>query len=251
MQDKPNTLRRIRGWFYVIAFLSLIGGGVMWLQHSPSSLPVKHVVLNGEWQYADSKALQTIAQQYGAGNILGVDLNEVQSAFLAVPWIADAQVRRRLPDTIEINLTERHPIAYWGNNKLVDSEGRVFVVDSKLALPTFEGPSGSEKTMVEQFVIFQTKLTENKLAIAKLIYTPRSAWSIVLDNGVTVHLGRENINERLIYFTQIWSELLAKQAATLAYVDMRYKDGFATQTRQAATSPQTAASDVPADAVTE
>lgn len=249
MPDKKpnNTLRRIRGWFYVIIFLTLVGGGVMWLYHSPSSLPIQQVKIDGELHYADSNLLQDIAQQHMRGNILQVDLNEAQAAFATVPWIADAQVRRRLPDTIEIQLTERKPIAYWGDDKLVDSEGRVFVVESNLDLPTFEGPNGTEKNMVDQFALFQAELSKQNLKIAKLIHTSRSAWSIVLSNGITIHLGRENINERLTRFVNIWSELFAKQANTIGYVDMRYKDGFATQARQAATTPQqTAASDVPA-----
>ena len=230
MQNKPNTLRRIRGWFYVIIFLSLIVGGTMWLYHSPSSLPIQQVKIDGELHYTDGHLLQEIAQKHMRGNILQVDLNAAQVAFATVPWIADAQVRRRLPDTIEIQLTERKPIAYWGNDKLVDSEGRVFVIDgSQLDLPIFEGPSGTEKNMVDQFALFQTELSKQNLKIAKLIYTPRSAWSIVLTNNITIHLGRENINERLTRFINIWSELLAKQAETLDYVDMRYKDGFATQ----------------------
>ena len=86
---------------------------MMWLYHSPSSLPIQQVKIDVELHYADSNLLQDIAQQHMRGNILQVDLNEAQAAFATVPWIADAQVRRRLPDTIEIQLTERKPIAYW------------------------------------------------------------------------------------------------------------------------------------------
>ena len=44
-------------------------------------------------------------------NILGVNLRIVRYRLLANPWIADADVRRRLPDGIHIRITERVPIA--------------------------------------------------------------------------------------------------------------------------------------------
>lgn len=66
---------------------------------------------------------------------------------------------------------------------------------------------------------------------------------MVLDNGITVRLGREHENARLQQFAAVWPGILRAQQSGLAYVDMRYKDGFAVRERAPSEMPsETAAS---------
>ena len=157
-----------------------------------------------------------------------------------MPWIAKAEVRRRLPDTVEIRLSERVPVAYWEDGGLVDSEGNVFAgrLDEEVVLPQFKGQDGAGKVMVERFSMFKRELAKEKLSVATLAYTPRSAWEIVLSNGITVKLGRDKVVERLKRFVRVWPTLLKPQADGLHYVDMRYKDGFAVRLKEQQTDNQ-------------
>ena len=93
---------------------------------------------------------------------------------------------------------------------LVDSKGNVFAASLKQDLPIFEGQQGTGKDMVKHYADFSGILSPLKLTIKELIYTPRSAWLLVLDNGITVRLGRENEIKRLQQFAQIWPSLLRK-----------------------------------------
>lgn len=55
-----------------------------------------------------------------------VDLGVIRDRLLAQPWVADASVSRRLPDTLAIRIVEREPMALWQNKgevKLVDASG--------------------------------------------------------------------------------------------------------------------------------
>ena len=54
----------------------------------------------------------------------------------------------------------------------------------------------------------------------------RGAWELRLDNGVAVKLGRLAVTERLERFIRLASPLVAKRSAEVAYVDMRYTNGF-------------------------
>ena len=234
MWNNVQAMRRVSGWLYFAVFVMLIGAAAVWLYRSPY-FPIKKVNIDGSLQYADGAELQQIARRYIRGNIFRADLNGAQAAFSRMPWIASAEVRRRLPDTVDIRLTERVPVAHWDENRLVDSEGEVFraAVDEDTDLPRFRGQAGAGKTMVEHLAMFRRDLAGQKLGIAVLSYTPRSAWEIELDNGVTVRLGREQERERLRRFAKAWPELLAAQADRLDYVDMRYKDGFAVRLKKA------------------
>ncbi|UOO82179.1 cell division protein FtsQ/DivIB [Uruburuella testudinis] len=230
MWDNAGAMRRITRWLFTLVLLLLLGAGAVWLYHSPH-FPIKQVRIEGDLQRVSSSQLQTVAQKYIRGNIFSADLNGAQQAFEKLPWIAKAQVRRRLPDVVEIHLVERIPVARWQGAGLVDSDGRVFQAATDETFPEFDGQPGTGATMVAHYAEFSRILEPQGLAIAKLEYTPRSAWSVVLTNGVNVRLGREQETPRLQRFAAVWPGILRAQQGNLDYVDMRYKDGFAVRHR--------------------
>ena len=226
MWDDAGALGRLTRWLLLLMVLMLLGAGVAWIYNSPY-FPVKQVSIQGKLLHTDGKQLQAIAHEYMRGNIFRADVNGAQTAFSQLPWISSAAVRRRLPDTVEIILKEREPVAKWYDIGLVDMQGNVFPAKIPDNLPVFEGQEGTGKEMVQRYREFTDILEPQGLKIGKLIYTPRSAWSIELDNGITIRLGRENEIFRLQRFAGIWPSLVKKHENRLAYVDMRYKDGFA------------------------
>ncbi|MCP1771552.1 cell division protein FtsQ [Neisseria perflava] len=226
MWDDASAMGRLTRWLLLLMTLLLIGTGVAWLYNS-NHFPVKQVTVSGKLKYVNGKELQAVAQKYMRGNIFRADVNGARGALQQMPWVDSALVRRRLPDTVEIILEERVPVAKWRAGGLVDSKGNVFQAEVETKLPVFEGQPGTGKDMVRHYGEFTAVLKPVGLGIRELIYTPRSAWKVVLDNGVTVRLGRENETKRLQQFAEIWPGLLAKNKDRLAYVDMRYKDGFA------------------------
>lgn len=232
MSNKVYALRRLSGWLVVAVGLLLVVSAAVWLYRSPY-FPVRQIKIEGRLQHADAGEIRALAQQYIRGNILNTDVNGAQAAFARLPWIAEAQVSRLLPDTVVVRLAERVPVARWDEERLADMRGELFGVSYGQPLPLLEGQPGTEKDMVEHLLLFQNILNKHRLKITKLVYTPRSAWSVVLDNGITVRLGREYERERLKRFVAAWPALIAPQAADLEYVDMRYKDGFAVRKNKA------------------
>lgn len=132
-----------------------------------------------------------------------------------------------MPDTVEIRLEERIPVARWKDSALVDSEGNLFKAATDETFPEFEGQVGTARDMVHHYNRFTGIIRPLDLHIIKLEYTARSAWSVELDNGIIVRLGRENEINRMQRFADMWPGILKAQANRLEYVDMRYKDGFA------------------------
>lgn len=236
MWDDAGAMWRItKGLLFVLALL-LIGTSIAWVYHS-DHFPVERVSIHGKLTYIDSKQLQDISQQYMRGNIFRADLNGARDELQKMPWVDSALVRRRLPDEVEVILTERVPLARWENGGLVDTKGNVFNASVKQNLPLFEGQPGTGKDMADHYHEFNQILKPVRLSIKKLIYTKRSAWLAVLNNGITVRLGRENEIKRLQQFAKVWPSLLSKHQGRLEYADMRYKDGFAVRYRETAAVP--------------
>jgi cell division protein FtsQ len=65
----------------------------------------------------------------------------------------------------------------------------------------------------------------------------RGAWEFDLDNGVTVRLGRRQVDERFEQFLATALKLVTQRASDIAYVDMRYTNGFAIGWRNGSTRP--------------
>jgi len=75
---------------------------------------------NGRAKTAD---LMSLAAPAVGKNIFRVDLGALRDDILRSPWILDATVRKSLPSTIEIAVTEREPAA------IASFEGRAWLVD--------------------------------------------------------------------------------------------------------------------------
>jgi cell division protein FtsQ len=60
--------------------------------------------------------------------LLSADLTRIRARLKTYPWVADASISRRLPDTLVVHVTERRPVALWqshGEFHLIDITGRV------------------------------------------------------------------------------------------------------------------------------
>jgi cell division protein FtsQ len=75
------------------------------------------------------------------------------------------------------------------------------------------------------------------MRIAALRLDERGAWEFDLDNGVTVRLGRRQVDERLDRFIRTASQVIAHRVGEISYVDMRYSNGFAIGWRTAPAAP--------------
>lgn len=67
-----------------------------------------------------------------------VDVEDVRTRLLQYPWIADAQVSRRLPDKLVVHIVEREPAAIWQNERaltLIDAQGLALEEVSSDAMP--------------------------------------------------------------------------------------------------------------------
>jgi cell division protein FtsQ len=65
------------------------------------------------------------------------------------------------------------------------------------------------------------------LTLEKLELDERGSWRLVLGSGQEIRLGRRDIDERLYRFFRFVAPALADKLTRVAYVDLRYTNGFA------------------------
>ncbi len=205
----------------------------------PPLFPIKEVniqIVNGletedkELQNITREQIEHLARNEIKGNFISVDLTEVREAFIKLPWVRDAKVNREWPHGLNVTLEEHQALAYWGSHALVNIYGEVFRVTVDRDLPIFTGPKeASAQEVAQQYRRFSQILAPLQQSIAEINLTPRYAWRIQLNTGTILELGRNEIEERLTRYVLVYNHSIARlnQQEPLAYVDLRYPNGFA------------------------
>lgn len=77
-----------------------------------SGFEIRHVEVSGTHEMARLAVYDAVLS--GPTNaMLATDLDAIRARLLALPWVADASVGRRLPDTLVVSISERRPVALW------------------------------------------------------------------------------------------------------------------------------------------
>ncbi|HJV05998.1 MAG TPA: cell division protein FtsQ/DivIB [Chromobacteriaceae bacterium] len=226
MWDNHRLLRGLANLLLGAAVLMLVYAGGFWLTHAPV-FPVKKIRISGQMTRVTPEQLKFIAEHELSGTFFTLDIDKTRAAFGKLPWVRDAQVRRRWPDTLDIAVEEHVALARWGENGLVDTKGVRFDAASDQNLPVFNGPAGAEKDMTAMLLRLRQELSDAGLAPKVLSLSARRAWKVELDNGINLELGRGDVESRVGRFARYWKTELAVLPYHIEYVDMRYPNGFA------------------------
>jgi len=226
MWDKPQLLLWVANMLYALAALLLAYAVLFLVVHLPV-FPLREVKVTGPLAHVTRDQVQLIVKRELKGNFFTLDLEHAKSAFQKLPWVRSVSVRRRWPDRLEVAVEEHVALARWGSMALVNTRGELFGGASGNDLPMFIGPSGSEKELAQRYGQFRQALAPLGLAPSQVVLSPRRAWQLRLDNGLTVELGREQVEPRLAKFVRVYGQTLAKLDRPVQYVDLRYPNGFA------------------------
>jgi cell division protein FtsQ len=240
MWHDVKAMNAIAGVLFGVFLLTLLAAGLWWVAQRPMfTLRAIRIEAMGDQQlrHLDSSIIKGSAVPHIRGNFFTANLDNVRSAFEAVPWVRRAAVRREWPNKLVVSLEEHVPLGTWSDDgHLLSVKGDVFVANLAEAeedgpLPEFVGPDGSEKEVVARFRDLNAWFAPLKLKPESLQLSGRYAWSVKLDNGMTVELGREQssatLRERVDRLVGIYPQLLERLQNRIESIDMRYPNGLA------------------------
>ena len=217
-----------------------IGGLVAVLLASTWALnqPITAVSVAGRFERVAPLDVERAVKESAAGKgLVSVDLTRVRAAVRALPWVDTVSVQRDWPRGLAVTIGEQVAAARWGDSGLLNTRGDLFAHDAThilQELPRLSGPDGTEVNVVQRYFAMRDRLQEMGMRITALRLDARGAWELDLDNGVTVRLGRQQLDERFNTFMATAARIVAQRATDIAYVDMRYANGFAIGWRSAA-----------------
>jgi cell division protein FtsQ len=123
-----STYFRVSVWIVggaAVAFVSYEAGRFLLYSPEMALIHPDQIVLAGNHNVAPARVLEIFAADRGK-SVLRIPLAERRRQLESLPWIEQATVRRALPNRIEVELTERTPIAFVRESSdmaLVDVHG--------------------------------------------------------------------------------------------------------------------------------
>lgn len=233
MWDNAKLLRNIANTLIATSVLAVLYGVTYYAVHLPGLFPLQSVRLNEVPQRVEAAEVLRAVRNEVRGNFFTVDIERLRLSLEKLPWVRTVSIRREFPHRLTVQLEEHQALARWNNTALVNRQGEVFfvgndrVADSKQALPGFSGQDGTAAEVAQLYAQFSQQLAALDMQVAQLSLSPRHAWQLRLSNGMVLELGREDMQQRLARFVEVYPYSLAAVQGRVRYVDLRYRNGFA------------------------
>jgi cell division protein FtsQ len=180
-------------------------------------------------------ALTTNSLLGSARYFFGVPLESLRESFEQVPWVRQASIRRVWPNSLHIEIEEHKAAAVWGDGRLVNMQGELFSANLGEAeeagpLPQFAGPNDASVQVLRRHVELVEWLAPLNVRPESLTLSTRHAWTVKLDDGTTLLLGREQgvaMEDRIAKWVASVPRLQSRLTSRPELYDLRYPNGFA------------------------
>jgi len=223
-----------------LLLLALLGSGAWWLAQRPM-FTLKVIRIEGAGgeplRHVNAATIRNAALPHIRGNFFTADLDAVRAAFESVPWVRRASVRREWPNKLVVTLDEHVALGTWGQDgQLLSARGDVFTANLAEAeedrqLLAFAGPQGSAQEVEQRYRDLKRWFAPVGVKPEAVTLSGRYAWSVKLDNGIVVELGREQnpsmLQDRVARLVSVYPKLMERLQNRIESVDMRYPNGLA------------------------
>lgn len=223
-------LRLLANAMVVVGAVSMLAGSVVTARHWSQRTAIASVQVDGDFHQIKRGDLVHLLAPVAKGNYFSVSLSDIRDAAEKSPWVESASVSRQWPDVVRVQITEKQPVARWGNQGLMSSKGELFVPVSASgteSLPILFGPPDKARYVMEQYGAMNSILRTLNLRIVELQLTDRMSWFLRLDSGVQLVVDQADTIEKLQRFAYLYQRQLEPDIAKIATIDLRYRNGVA------------------------
>lgn len=241
---KARITRNVARWALILALQLAFGALVTvvgyraWVRIAASDeFALKRIEFAGA-RRVKPDTIESALEPYLGGAVFGLDLNVIERAVERDPWVRTASLRRVLPDTLRIEITERTPAAIaviGGLAHVVDGEG--FVIGPTglhptddlpvlTGLPPADHPGLSETLRQGVALLARLRRTTPGFVdeISELDLSRRDRITLrTVAPGPLLLLDAERIERNLSRFLDV-RPVMQEQLEAADFVDLRWQD---------------------------
>lgn len=199
-----------------------------WLSHTADAgLQINDdIYVTGRRETAPSDVLMALGIEKGQA-LLAFDPANAKQQVEKLPWVRQARIERRFPNTVMVNLVERAPIGFFQKNSqlsLVDETGTVLATDGLgrwAGLPILIGEGAPQHTPALLEIL--SSHADLRSRIKALTYVGQRRWDIHLTNAIVINLPENDPAAALerLESAQADSRILDKD---ISIIDLRQPD---------------------------
>ena len=234
-----NAFLRIAGILLAIAVIVLPVVAVVNGWVGTERFPLTKLRVASDARHVDDVELQKVLSPYARQGFFAVRLDDAQAALAKLPWVEEAEVSKKWPDVLEVQIREHRPLALWDETLLLSERGRLYPRSAMgNALPKGLPQLGGDARRVAEVLAFYNQSREMfaplGLGVRELRQDARGSWSLRLSDGAQAIVGRHDAESRVRRFAELLPKLIAPEGRALQRADLRYANGFALKWSEAA-----------------
>ena len=217
----------------LVAALALAGTGAAWGWRkltASTAFPMRAVHVDSPLRHLTRNELRSAMESHLARGYWHLNVDAVRADIEKLPWVESASVRRVWPGDLEVRIREQTAVATWNGKALVNEDSQVFAPARATwpkGLPALSGGEGHAERVMAMYRQLQTAFGKLDRVVVALQQDERRSWSVRLDNGAFISLGRKDVESRVRRFVGAYQTIPERQSHLLASADLRYPNGFA------------------------
>lgn len=230
---KVNTSKWI-GFFIFVILIYALQSSFFKLKHwltDQNSLPLTALVLTGDKLHVTEDVVRSVLnKQKDKLNFFTLEIADIQKQLEDRPWVYSASIRKNWPDTLKIHIVEQTVVAIWNETSSLNRFGEIIQVtpEDKEDYIRLSGEDNRAEGVLDTYLQLEQLLEPTQYRIAELNSDKRNATQLVLKNGISLRLGKEQKLERIQLFLNAFPRIAQKyELSTINYVDLRYDTGLA------------------------
>jgi cell division protein FtsQ len=217
------------------ALAAIVVGGFLVTERFaiPNRFRITSIEVKGNHFLSEGEVREMLGPAMGE-NLLSANLESLRSNLAASPWVGGAIVRRKLPDTLMVSVTERFPIA------LAEAE-QLYVMDASGELIDLLGPrtAGFDLPIIRGLGGVSTEVRRDRARRASVLLEDLGELSgevseisvdragdlmvVLKGDGSVLKLAEPPYQKRVLSFLAL-RQKLRERCPDAEYFDLRFKD---------------------------
>lgn len=167
---------------------------------------LENVVIEGQDNTTQDEILSTLNADTGTP-IFSINLQQIKSQLEKKPWVKQAAVKRRLPNTLYIAISEKEPIALWQLNQkifLIDGEGTKIISSDSHKFSKLLHVVGIDANLYAANLIHElSNYPELARKIVSAVRYGQRRWNLNLQQNITVKMPELGFDRALKYLNEL------------------------------------------------
>jgi len=216
-------------WLGVGLGVLLMLGSILWYLPKEQWLPIDRIRLIGRFEHIDKTALQQQLQPYLGQGFFTVDIKGLRRRVDSLPWVRESRIRRVWPNSLQLRVIERMPVARFDERRLIDRDGELFEAAASefTELPLVRGYAADSREILRHFTRVKPRFAALGLDIRAWIEDDKGSLKLRFGNDLELRLGSRDRDDKIEQFLAVYPSYIAPQQERISAIDFRYSNGFA------------------------